>query len=89
MELVLLQDALIKVYVGELNKPERAIESDASTDVIHLDRQLPASRQHDIISCCISEAMTFPEIHYLHNEGEVIFKLAVQGQLISIPMIKT
>jgi hypothetical protein len=84
-----IQATLVKGYEGELNIPERAIESDASTEVVHLDWQLPVSRQHSIISCCIRETMTFPEVHYLHNEGKIVIKLNEQKQLISVPMIKT
>ena len=73
---------LVQGYEGELNIPERAIESDASKEVCHNDWQLSASKEHNVVACCIQESMPLPEMQYL-NEGTDI-ELKVQDQVIVI-----
>jgi hypothetical protein len=77
---------LMNGYKGELNIPERAIESDASKNVVHIDWQLPANKEHNIIACCIEKTMLAPEIYYLESdiEGKMRIELKVKDQLISI-----
>ncbi|WP_435236862.1 heparinase II/III domain-containing protein [Psychromonas sp. PT13] len=81
---------LVHGYEGELNIPERAIESDASKDVVHIDWSLPERRQHHLVGCCIKETMDFPTVRYLHDKEkqETIIELTVQDQLISITPIQ-
>ena len=72
-------------YEGELSLPERAIESDASKEVNHLDWELPPCREHNLVACCIRKDKRLPEIIYLNNEkNKAIVELKIQGQLIPI-----
>ncbi|WP_413700497.1 heparinase II/III family protein [Psychromonas sp. KJ10-10] len=70
-------------YEGELNIPERAIESDASKEVVHLDWLLPASQKHIVVASCVKDSITTAEIDYSTNANGRI-ELAIQDQIISI-----
>ncbi len=74
-------------YLDELSVPTSEIESDASKKVVHLNWQLPPSRVHNVIACCIKENKPFPEINSSSNDSnnETMVKLSVQEQLIRIP----
>jgi len=72
-------------YEGELNIPERAIESDASKYINHLDWLLPSHQEHNVVTCCIQENMAYPELIYLNNDtSSAVVELIVQGQTIPI-----
>ena len=72
-------------YEGELSLPERAIESDASKEVNHLDWELPQNKEHNLVACCIRKDKELPEIIYSNNEtNKTIVELKLQGQLIPV-----
>jgi hypothetical protein len=60
-----VQATLMHGYEGELTIPDRSIESDASQDVVHLDWQLAAQREHQILGCCVRDGLELPEIRWL------------------------
>ncbi|PWQ93713.1 heparinase II/III domain-containing protein [Leucothrix arctica] len=73
-------------YEGELSIPDRAIESDASKDVVHLDWALPEGREHLVVGCCIREGLELPQIRYLKDatEAKTVIELKIQGYLITV-----
>ena len=76
-------------YSDELTFSTSGIESDASKKVVHLNWQLPESREHRVIACCIRNARRFPEIRYSGNDSDdkAVFELAIQQQVIPMPVI--
>ena len=81
--------ALTHGYSEELKLPGKAIESDASEQVVHIDWQLPEARDHTVIACCIAESKPLPEVRHLgaNSEGETAIELTVEKQAISIPAV--
>lgn len=73
-------------YEGELTIPERAIESDASKTVVHLDWPLPPGRSHTVVACCIRDGMTRPDIRYSTDAAaeQTVSALLIGQQLIPI-----
>ncbi|TEW51237.1 heparinase II/III domain-containing protein [Psychromonas algicola] len=69
-------------YEGELSLPERAIESDANKEISHFDWELPPSKEHNLVVCCIRNTMTLPEV--INDSNGVTTQLKVQGQRIPI-----
>tara|TARA_R110001583_G_scaffold21088_5_gene80292 strand:+ start:6252 stop:8507 length:2256 start_codon:yes stop_codon:yes gene_type:complete len=72
-------------YEGELSIPERAIESDASKEVVHIEWLLPASKTHTVVASCIKDSLIAPEVRHL-SDGSDSIELTVQGEIISIPL---
>ena len=72
-------------YEGELNIPDRSIESDASKNIVHMDWALPADTEHHVIGCCIRDGLALPKVHSAANG--VIDGLKVQGQVISVSLV--
>lgn len=70
-------------YEGELHIPDRAIESDASKEVFHLDWALAANSEHKVVACCIRETMPLPEVQYLNGEAGIELKIKDQVIVIS------
>ena len=80
--------ALSHGYSGELNMPGKAIESDASQHVVHIDWQLPEASAHTVIACCIGESKPLPEVRHLGaSEGVKAIELTIEKQAISIPVV--
>ncbi|WP_022952088.1 heparinase II/III domain-containing protein [Leucothrix mucor] len=82
-----VQLTLAHGYEGELTIPERAIESDASKEIVHLDWQLPLSRTHSVVACCIKEGAELPKIRYsTDNSGgsRTVSELLIGEQVIPI-----
>ena len=79
---------LTQGYSEELNLPGKAIESDASEQVVHIDWQLPEARDHTVIACCICQSKALPEVRHLgaDSAGETAIELTVEKQAISIPV---
>lgn len=72
-------------YEGELTIPERAIESDASKEVVHFEWLLAASQQHTVVASCIKDSLPPPEVNYLTDGSEKI-ELKIKEQLISLSL---
>ena len=83
-------------YFGELNISESAIESDASQEIVHLDWELAAVREHHVVACCIRAGLPLPEVGHStevsHSsdqaktpEGMTAIALQLQQQVILIP----
>lgn len=77
-------------YSDELTIPTSEIESDASKKVVHLNWQLPESREYKVIACCIKKTMPFPQLRRSSSdsEDEAVLELVVQQQIISMPVIE-
>lgn len=71
-------------YFEELSFAGRAIESDASQHVVHMDWQLSHARNHTVVACCVSEVRLSPEVRFL--EGESVIEVLVEDQAIVIPL---
>ena len=80
-----LRSTLTHGYSEELNLAGRAIESDASKHVVHIDWQLPQATNHTVIACCIGENKSLPEVRYL--DGETAIQLTVEKRAIVIPLV--
>ena len=75
-------------YVGELDMPGTAIESDASKDIVHLDWKLPAGREHHVVACCVREGMALPEVKSESETADkAVIELQLPQQVVSIPAI--
>ena len=83
-----VQSTLAHGYTEELTIPTREIETDASERVVHLDWQLPASREHKVIACCIRENVPFPKVKYVTRESSeaISIQLEIAKKIISIPL---
>ena len=79
---------MVRGYSGELNLSGRAIESDASTDVVHIDWSLTQARNHNVIACCIGQGQTLPEVRVVGGEEEgAVIELKLEGRVVSIPVV--
>jgi len=76
-------------YSDELQLPGSAIESDAGTDVVHIDWQLEKSREHTVIASCIAAGRTLPEVQILGDaqEDSAVIELKFQQRVVTIPVV--
>lgn len=77
-----VQATLTHGYEDELSIADRAIESDASKDVVHLDWRLPQQLEHTVVACCVRNNAVLPEV--VRTAAGVVTGLTVPGQTISI-----
>lgn len=73
-------------YEDELNIPERTIESDASSDVVHLDWPLAKSKQHRVIAYCAPEHLPMPKVR--NNGNSISIEVKVGNQVVSVPLVE-
>jgi hypothetical protein len=71
-------------YEDDLLLPERAIESDASNEVVHINWQLAKNTEHLVLACCILEDATLPVVKYY--DSKLSIEVNVNGHCISIPV---
>ena len=75
-------------YSGELNISGTAIESDASTDVVHIDWELAEAREHNVIACCIAQGRPLPEVEISGDqESGTMIQLKLEQGMVSIPVV--
>lgn len=81
--------ALTHGYEGELNIPERSIESDASKAIVHLDWRLPVSRTHSVVTCCSKQGVALPTIRYSTDDSgnKAVGELLIGQQVIPIAKV--
>lgn len=75
-------------YSGELNVSATAIESDASTDVVHIDWQLAQAREHTVVSCCVAQGQAIPEVRILDSaEDGAKVEVKIEESVFFIPVV--
>jgi len=80
-----VQATLTHGYSDELKIPGRAIESDASVDVTHIDWQLTEAREHQVVACCIKQGRALPEVRYSGEQsGSTEIQLALGPDIVSL-----
>jgi hypothetical protein len=82
------ESTLAHGYSEDMVFPAREIETDASERVVHLDWQLPASRTHNVVACCIREHKAFPQVRCTTDAEtqNVVIELDIQNKTIFVPL---
>ncbi|TCS40445.1 DUF4962 domain-containing protein [Reinekea marinisedimentorum] len=71
-------------YEDDLLLPERAIESDASSEVVHINWRLQQNTEHLVLACCINEGAALPCVKY--SENKLAIEVTINDRLISVPV---